>query len=462
MEYNELKNERKPVWDLVDEDEKQKIMEFSSEYRTFLSTHKTEREVAEFAIEKARERGFKDISEGGDKVIIVNRHKAVAVARIGKRPVREGVRIVAAHIDVPRIDVKQNPLYESSNTGTALFDLHYYGGIKKYQWVARPLAIHGTVVKEDGTSVKINLGDNPGDPVFTIEDLLPHLSRKAQYGKKIEDAIPGEKLDLIVGSIPLPDDKDAKERLKLNILKILNDKYGIKEEDFMSAELEIVPAGPAYDVGLDNSMIGGYGHDDRICGFTSLMAVLDAESPEWTIVTILFDKEEIGSDGNTGAQSRFAEHVIASLLDLQNELNYKNLMTALQGSQAISADVTAAVDPMWQEVHDQKNAAILGYGLPIMKYTGHGGKYGANDAHAEFVSLIRRIFNQSGVVWQPGGLGKVDEGGGGTVAKYLAKFGMDVIDAGPALLSMHSPFEIASKADLWMAYKGYKAFFEAK
>ncbi len=462
MGYKELKMERKPVWDIIDENEKQKAMEFADSYREFLSTHKTEREVAEFAIEMASKAGFKDISSGGDRVIIVNRGKAVAIARIGKRPVRDGVRIVAAHIDVPRIDVKQNPLYDSSQTGTALFDLHYYGGIKKYQWVARPLAIHGIVIKEDGRKIDINIGDKPGDPVFTIEDLLPHLSRKAQYGKKIEEAIPGEKLDLIVGSIPLPDEKDAKERIKLNVLKLLSEIYGIKEEDFTSAELEVVPAGPAYDVGFDKSMIGGYGHDDRICGYTSLMAVLDAADTEWTAVTILFDKEEIGSDGNTGAQSRFAEHVIASLLDLQGELNYKNLMTALQKSQAISADVTAAIDPMWKEVHDPKNAAILGYGLPIMKYTGHGGKYSANDAHAEFVSLIRRIFNQNGVVWQPAGLGKVDEGGGGTVAKYLAKFGMDVIDAGPALLSMHSPFEIASKADLWMAYKGYRAFFEAK
>ncbi len=458
----ELMWKRRPVWDVVTDEEKKLIMRFAESYREFLSTHKTEREVVKFALEEAGKAGFKPIEEGGDKVIIVNRHKAAAVVKIGKKPVREGVRIVAAHIDVPRIDVKQNPLYESTASSTALLDLHYYGGIKKYQWVARPLAIHGVVVKQDGRVVELNIGDNPGDPVFTIEDLLPHLAHKAQYGKKIDDAVPGEKLDLIVGSIPLPDDKEAKNRLKLFVLKLLDEKFGIREEDFMSAELEVVPAGPAYDVGIDSSMIGGYGHDDRICAYTALKAVIDAESPEWTSIALLFDKEEIGSDGNTGAQSRFTEHVIARLLDLQGELDYRNLMDALIGSQALSADVTAAVDPMWKEVHDTKNAAVLGYGLPIMKYTGRGGKYSANDAHAEFVALVRRIFNENGVIWQPAGLGKVDEGGGGTVAKFLAKYGMDVIDAGPALLSMHSPFEIASKADLWMAYKAYKAFFESK
>ncbi len=460
--YDELVWKRRSVWETLSEDEKSKVMEFADEYRKFLSTHKTEREVVEFAVEQAKSAGFNEIQDGGDKLIIVNRNKAVAVVKLGRKPVREGVRIVAAHIDVPRIDVKQNPLYEDNQSATALFDLHYYGGIKKYQWVARPLAIHGVVVKTDGRVVKINIGDNPDDPVFTIEDLLPHLAHKAQYGKKIDDAVPGEKLDLIVASIPIPENENVKERIKLNVLKLLNDRFGIAEEDFMSAELEVVPAGPARDVGLDSSMIGGYGHDDRICAYTALRAVIEAGEPEWTAVALLFDKEEIGSDGNTGAQSRFAEHVIAQLLDVQNDLDYRNLMTALQKSQAISADVTAAVDPMWKEVHDLKNAAVLGHGLPIMKYTGRGGKYSANDAHAEFVAEIRRIFNENGVIWQPAGLGKVDEGGGGTVAKFLAKYGMDVIDAGPALLSMHSPFEIASKADLWMAYKAYKAFFESK
>ena len=459
MEIKELKWERRLVWDVVSDEEKSRIFEFADDYKKFLSANKTEREVVETFVSELKAHGFRDISEGGDKVFMVNRGKALAAVAFGEKPLSEGVRIIASHIDVPRIDMKPVPLYE--DTGIAMMDTHYYGGIKKFHWVARPLAIHGVVVKEDGRVVKVVFGESPDEPVLTIEDLLPHLARKAQYGKKIEEAIPGEKLNLIVGSIPLPD-KEMKDRVKLAILKLLNDKYGIVEEDFISAEIEIVPAGPARDVGFDSSMVGGYGHDDRICAYTSLRAVLDVQNPKWTVIALFFDKEEIGSDGNTGAQSHFVEYVIAKLFELQGKGDYFKVVDALNHSEAISADVNAALDPDWKEVHEAKNAAKLGYGLPVTKYTGRGGKYTANDAHAEFVAKIRRIFNQAGVVWQPAEIGKVDEGGGGTVAKYLAKFGMDVIDAGPALLSMHSPFEIASKADLWMAYKGYKAFFEAE
>ena len=445
---------KKSAWTLL-KDKKESIDAFSKDYMSFISFAKTERRVVNYVLERIKDR--KDI------FVVNNRGKSLALYRKGKRNIKDGIRYVAAHIDVPRIDLKPVAVYEDEQAKVALMETHYYGGIKKYQWVARPISIVGTVLKEDGTRIDVEIGEDDNDPVFTFADLLPHLARKAQYTKNLGEAIPGEKLDLLIGSYHEEHEKEEKNgfNIKKYILDIIKEKYGIDEEDFVSAELEVVPSGKAREVGFDRSMIGAYGHDDRICGYTAFRAILDAEEPVWPSVVLLFDKEEIGSDGNTGAQSFFLEYATLKILEYEGvEVNPLVFREILFKSQAISADVSAAVNPEWKEVHELKNAAILGHGIALSKYTGHGGKYGANDAHAEYVALIRRIWNKRNVPWQPAELGKVDEGGGGTVAKYLARSGIDTIDAGPALLGMHSPFEIVSKADLYSAYLAYKVFFE--
>lgn len=457
------KNTREPglVWDELKKAEVKKAFSFSEKYKTFLSSVKTEREAVSFIIQTAEAHGFENIDTCkslNNRYYKVYKNKSIALAITGTQGASEGLNIIGSHIDSPRLDLKQNPLYEELSL--SLFKTHYYGGIKKYQWLARPLAIHGTVIDNKGKCIDIVIGENPSDPVFTISDLLPHLA-KTQAGKKLSDAVEGEKLNIIIGSIPIGD-PSIKERFKLSILKILNDSYNITEEDFISAEIELVPAGPARDIGFDKSLIGGYGQDDRICAYTSLMAILDTNKPKRTSIALFYDKEEIGSEGNTGAKSRFFEDFISDLMDKENYgTSERELRKTLMRSSMLSADVNAAIEPDYQDVHEKRNAARLGYGICITKFTGSGGKSGANDASAEFIGKLRSIFNANSIVWQTGELGKIDQGGGGTIAKFLAEYGLDIVDCGPALLSMHSPFEISSKSDIYMTYKGYKSFFKA-
>ena len=374
---------------------------------------------------------------------------------IGKKPVSEGISILGSHIDAPRLDLKQNPLYE--DTELAFFKTHYYGGIKKYQWLTIPLAIHGVVVKGDGTSVEIVIGEDEDDPVFNITDLLPHLARE-QMQKKMSEAVTGEGLNVLLGSMPYKDDK-VKEKVKLSILSILNKRYGIMEEDFQSAELEIVPAQKARDVGFDKSMVGGYGQDDRVCAYPALRALLDTEAPERTVVCLLTDKEEIGSMGNTGAKSSLLVDFVANIIALtEDAYSDLKLRSCFSRSKMLSADVNAAVDPNYESVYEKRNATYLGHGIVLQKYTGARGKYDSSDASAEFFGEIRKLFNDNGIMWQTGELGKVDEGGGGTIAQFAANLGIDVLDCGIAVLSMHSPFEITSKIDIYMTYNAYKVF----
>ena len=447
----------KLVWDQVDEDERQAIMAYAEGYKNFLDRAKTERQAVQEIERRAREAGFVDLrrNEPGPRCFYNYKGKTIALMVQGAQPVSQGLRVVAAHIDSPRLDLKQYPLYE--DTDLVFLKTHYYGGIKKYQWLARPLALHGVVLKADGSLVELKIGEDPTDPVFTVLDLLPHLAKKAQMEKKVTEAFEGEKLNVLVGSLPIGD-KDTKERFKLNLLKYLEDTYGIREEDLVSAELEVVPAGPARDLGWDRSLVAGYGQDDRVCAFAALEAILNLDKPERTCMALFYDKEEIGSDGNTSAKSCLLEELVELLLERQG-LSPQLRRRALMASRAISADVTGALDPDYPEVHEKRNAARLGYGVSLTKYTGHGGKYMANDAHAEYLAWLRRIFNEGGVIWQATHLGKVDEGGGGTIAKYLAVHGLEIIDCGTPLLSMHSPFEVASKADVYMTYKAYRTFF---
>lgn len=458
---DELSIQTRAVWDVIGDEEKKTVFEFARSYMEFLDAAKTEREAVEAVLERASEKGFVPIEsdQRGRKVFRVNRGKTVALAILGRRPLTDGLRIFASHIDAPRLDLKQKPLYE--DTDLVFFKTHYYGGIKKYQWVTRPLALHGVVIRQDGSKIKISIGDKNDDPVFTITDLLPHLARKTQYEKKLPDIIWGEKLNLLVGSLPYPD-KEAKERFKLQILMELKERFGITEEDFISAELEVVPAERARHVGLDSSMVGAYGQDDRASAYPCLAAMLSIGDPEYTCISLFLDKEEVGSDGNTGAKSKFLESFIFDLAKLSGlTVEVNTLDTCLMKSRAISADVASAIDPDFQEVHEKRNDAKMGYGVCLTKYTGSGGKYGASDANAEYMGWMRRILNENKVIWQVGGLGKVDEGGGGTVAKFLAVYGMDIVDLGAPVLSMHSPFEISNKADLYMAYKALRAFLEA-
>jgi aspartyl aminopeptidase len=449
----------KLVWDRVDKAERTAIFTYGDHYKTFLDRAKTEREaVAEIECQ-ARALGFVDLAqpESGPRGYYNYKGKTIALVVRGRRPLTEGLRIVASHIDSPRLDLKQYPLYE--DTDLAFLKTHYYGGIKKYQWLARPLAVHGVVLKTDGSHVQLAIGEDPHDPVFTVLDLLPHLAKKAQMDKKVAEAFEGEKLNVLVGSLPLGD-PETKERFKLHLLKYLEDQYGIQEEDLISAELEAVPAGPAKDLGWDRSLVGAYGQDDRSCAYASLAAILDVKEPEHTCLALFYDKEETGSEGNTSARNCLLEEIVETLLERQGE-SPQPRRRVLMASKALSADVTGGLDPDFPEVHEKRNAARLGYGVCFHKYGGSGGKYYTSDANAEYVAWIRRIFNEYGVIWQAGELGKVDEGGGGTIAKYLAVHGMEIIDCGTPLLSMHSPFEVASKADLYMTFKAYRAFFQA-
>ncbi|MTI66886.1 MAG: aminopeptidase [Firmicutes bacterium] len=455
------------VWKDMDSSEEKIVESFNEEYKEFLDVGKTERESAEEIIRIAKENGYIELNEvinknmevkPGTKIYVNNKNKAVAMFVLGKEDITKGMNIVGSHLDAPRIDLKQNPLYEDGEL--SLFKTHYYGGIKKYQWVSQPLALHGLVIKSNGDKVNIVIGEDENDPVFMITDLLPHLA-KDQMGKKMGEGITGEGLNLIVGSKPYNED-DLSDKIKLNVLNILNEKYGIKEEDFTSAELEVVPAGKARDLGLDRSLVAAYGHDDRVCAFTSLKAILEIDNPNRTSVGLFVDKEEIGSVGNTGMQSRFLENTVAELIDLTSD-SYSEIKTrrALANSRVLSADVSAAFDPNYPNVLDKRNAPYVGKGVTLVKYTGVRGKGGSNDANAEYMTDIRRIFNENDIIWQMGELGKVDQGGGGTIAYMLAKYGMEVIDCGVPVLSMHAPYEVVSKADVFMTYKGYKAFYQA-
>lgn len=449
------------VWDVLTSRDKQQVFSFSDRYKGFLDAAKTEREAVRHIVAYAQSRRFSDIEKSatGRRFYKVNKGKSIALAVIGSAPLESGFNLIVSHIDAPRLDLKQNPLYEEVEL--AFFKTHYYGGIKKYQWLARPLAIHGTVVTSDGKSIDIQIGEDPTDPVFTISDLLPHLAHKIQADKKVSEAFEAEKLNVLVGSVPIGDDK-TKERFKLAVLDHLHSAYGMIEEDLVSAELEIVPAGNARDIGWDRGLIGAYGQDDRVCAYACLEAVAQISKPKRTAVALFMDKEEIGSDGSTGAKSRFLENFVADLFEtVGRSPNNRNVRTALVHSRALSADVNCALDPDYQEVHEKRNAARVGHGVSMTKFTGSRGKYGSSDANAEFLGLVRKLFNDNGVVWQTGELGRVDEGGGGTIAKFLAVYGMEVLDCGTPILSMHSPFEIASKADVFMTYKAYRTFFQS-
>jgi aspartyl aminopeptidase len=455
-----LKLKGKLAWDRMPRSLKKECSRFSEDYRHFLDRAKTEREAVEELLTYARGRGFREISdpERKGRIYWVNKNKSIALAVLGKRPLTEGMRIIISHIDSPRLDLKQNPLYEELEM--ALLRTHYYGGIRKYQWVAIPLSLHGTMIKRDGTELKLNLGEQPGDPVFTVCDLMPHLSRRVQDEKKLREAIQGEKLTILAGSVPFPDE-NVKERVKLNILDFLNTQYGLVEEDFLSAELELVPAFQSREVGFDKSLVGAYGQDDRLCSYASVRAIDSVKAPVYPLLALFLDKEEIGSEGNTGAKSKFLEWIVADLLKLSGEeLIDMALRQVLLRSKALSADVDGAMDPNYQDVHEKQNAAKIGYGVCLSKFTGIGGKYASSDASAEYVAEIRNLFNDHGITWQLAELGKVDEGGGGTVAKYLASYGMDIIDCGAPLLGMHSPFEVASKVDIYETFRAYTVFFE--
>ncbi len=434
-----------------------KADKFCEGYKAFIDTSKTEREAVICAVDMAKKAGFEEFDTAkkykpGDKIYFVNRGKSLIVAVIGKNGVKNGAKIAVAHIDSPRLDVKPNPLYESSDL--AMFKTHYYGGIKKYQWTAMPLALHGKVIKKDGSCIEIKLGEEVGEPVFCVTDLLPHLA-KEQMSKTMQKAIDAENLNILVGSRPFKSDKGS-ELVKLNIMRLLNEKYGIIEADFLSAELELVPAFKAADVGFDRSMIGAYGHDDRVCAYPSLMAALDYQGvPEETIITILADKEEVGSDGNTGMQSAFFRYFIADLA----EMDGVSCRHSLSRSKCLSADVNAAFDPTYSSVYDQANSCYINGGVVITKYTGSGGKFGTSDASAEFMAYVRSFLEKNDVLWQTGELGKVDAGGGGTIAKYMANLDVDVVDLGVPVLSMHAPFEVVSKIDVYMAYNAIMSFF---
>lgn len=432
--------------------------EFCKGYAEFLSKAKTERECNSYFIKMAQEHGFKEFSpyekyKAGDKVYVNNRGKAAILAVMGKKGVSEGAKIVASHIDSPRLDLKPTPMYEDNEI--AYFKTHYYGGLRKYQWTAIPLSLHGVLIKADGTSVCVNIGEKEGEQKFVITDLLPHLAQE-QAKRTLSQAIKGEELNILIGSRPFKSDS-ASELVKLNILKILNEKYGVVEKDFICAELELVPAFPVSDIGFDRSLIGAYGHDDRVCAYPGVEALFAVEEPEHTTVMVLADKEEIGSDGNTGLNSAFLDYFICDLAEMEG-FKGRHILCA---SQCLSADVNAAFDPTFPSVHDKNNAAFVNHGVVITKYTGSRGKSGSSDASAEFLGYIRRILDNANVCWQIGELGKVDEGGGGTVAKYVANLGIEVVDLGVPVLSMHAPYEVVAKADVYSTYKACKAFFES-
>ena len=457
------------IWTIYDENQLAELNEISEKYKECLNAGKTERECVELSIRMAEEAGYRNISDvmaagkelgAGDKVYAVNMNKMLALFRIGEEPISEGMNILGAHIDSPRIDVKQNPLYE--NEGLAYLDTHYYGGIKKYQWVAQPLSLHGVIVKKDGTTEKVSIGEDENDPVFVITDLLVHLAQE-QMEKKASKVIEGEKLDLLIGNRPVEavtGEGAEKEAIKANVLQLLKEKYGMEEEDFTSAELEIVPAGKARDCGLDRSMILSYGQDDRVCAFTSLFAMLDVTEAKRTGCCLLVDKEEIGSVGATGMHSRFFENVVAELIALTEGESDLKVRRALANSKMLSSDVSAAYDPMYAEAFEKRSSAFFTNGLTFNKFTGSRGKSGSNDANAEYIAALRRTMDDAGVAYQFAELGRVDLGGGGTIAYIMANYGMEVIDSGVAVLNMHAPYEVSSKADVYEAVKGYRAFLK--
>lgn len=460
--YQKLTYDPKSAWYQTDQQARAEINSFNEQYKKFLDLSKTERETV-LEIEKAASaHGFVSLNnvqrlQAGSKVMFNYRGKVMMMAVIGHQPLDQGCNIVGAHVDAPRLDLKPNPLYEEH--GLALFKTHYYGGIKKYQWLSIPLALHGVICRRDGSSLAVSIGENPDDPVFTITDLLPHLAKK-QMEKKLSEAVEGEGLNILIGGIPI-DDQKAKNPVKLAILEILHKKYAITEEDFISAELELVPTFKARDIGFDRSMVGAYGQDDRVCVYTTLQAILKLPTPQHTAVALFFDKEEIGSNGNTGMESRTFENFMAELLAKTGpQYSELTLRRCLSNSKALSADVNAGFDPNYPDVLEKNNAARLGYGVGLTKYTGARGKSGTNDAHAEFVAYVRNLFNHHQIPWQIGELGKVDQGGGGTIAYMMAAYGMDVIDCGVPLLGMHSPFEVASKIDVYAAYQAYHVFFQ--
>ena len=459
----DLLRKRRHGWKVLKAAEKRDTFSYCEAYKAFISNAKTEREVAAFIQEILLEDGFRGANSADKDVekVLWNHHgKAICAYRRGKLPAKKGLRIIVTHIDAPRLDLKLNPLYEEFEM--AFLKTHYYGGIRKYQWVARPLALHGVVFLKDQRRIDLNIGEKDHDPVFTINDLLPHLAARVQGEKKLKEAIHAEKLNVLFGGIPINGpSKDIKDAVKLNVLNILNSTFGIIERDLVSAEIEIVPRGRARDVGIDKGFVGGYAQDDRACTYAALRAILDAKALPYPALVLFVDKEEIGSDGNTGAKSRFLELSLFDVLRLEETpLEPDTLYRALDSSRAISGDVTAGIDPNYTEVHEERNDALIGHGVSLTKYTGVRGKYSANDAHAELVDWITRIWDKNGIVWQAGEMGKVDEGGGGTVAKYIAALGVDTVDVGPPLLSMHSPFEVAHKCDLFMTYKAYKVFLE--
>ena len=456
-----LFNTKKCGWETLVDSVKNDVIRFSDEYIHFLNRSKTEREATGFITEILDKNGFVNIKDKmilvpGDKVYYVNREKSVYAAIMGNKPVEAGLNIIGSHIDSPRLDLKPNPLYEDN--GFAYFKTHYYGGVKKYQWTTIPLSIHGVIVKANGEKVTINIGEDESDPIFTITDLLPHLAQE-QMEKKLKDGIAGEDLNLLIGSIPIGDEKTT-ERIKLNVLKILNDKYGITEKDFVSSELELVPAFKARSLGFDRSMVAGYGQDDKICAYTSLRALLDTVTPAKTSVCIFADKEEIGSMGNTGMESHVFDTFISELLNKTNTNRPNLLDKVFCNSKMLSADVDAGLDPIYASVSEKNNAAFLGMGVGLNKYTGARGKSGASDANAEFVAQIRNIFESNNIAYQVSELGKVDTGGGGTIAYILANKGVDVIDCGVPVLSMHAPYEVTSKFDVYEAYRAYSAFWK--
>ena len=468
---------KKCAWETYSEKDLKKLEKLCKEYRDFLDNGKTERECVDEIVNTIEAEGYQEMEaviknggklKAGDKVYSVWMNKSVVMFQVGKKPLSEGINILGAHIDSPRLDVKQVPLYEDGCHAFAYLDTHYYGGVKKYQWVTLPLAIHGVVVKKDGTTVELNLGEEEDDPVFFISDLLIHLAAE-QLEKKAAKVIEGEALDLIVGSKPITfekesgkekEEKGAKDAIKAGVLDILKKTYDFDEEDFLSAELEIVPAGKAREAGFDRSMILGYGQDDRVCAFTSMRAMLDVKNLDRTLCCILVDKEEIGSVGATGMQSAFFENAVAELMNLTGEYSELNVRRCLARSCMLSSDVSAGYDPSYDSCFEKKNAAWIGAGMCFNKFTGARGKSGSNDANAEYIAHIRKIFDDKKIVWQTAELGKVDVGGGGTIAYILALYGMNVIDSGVAVLNMHAPWEATSKADIYEAYRGYKAFAE--
>lgn len=463
MELNDIKKdlfyEPKHAMEIVDDAVVKAADDFCEGYKKYLDEAKIERETVDFFVKKAEARGYTEFDRtkkyvAGDKVYYNNRGKAIILCVFGKKSIADGVKISAAHIDSPRLDLKPNPLYEDSSL--AFFKTHYYGGIKKYQWTAIPLALHGVVVKANCESVKVCIGEDDNDPQFVITDLLPHLAND-QMKQIMSDGIKGEQLNILIGSRPFSKDEGA-DKVKLNIMKILNEKYGIVEGDFLSAELELVPAFKARDIGLDRSLIGAYGHDDKVCAYPAAQAIFDVVEPEYTCLTVLADKEETGSDGNTGLHSSYMKYFISDLAVMENVEPWR----VMSASECLSADVNAAFDPNFPEVSERKNSSFVNNGVVITKYTGARGKGGTSDASAEYMGKIRRMLNANDVVWQIGELGKVDAGGGGTVAMYVANLDIDTIDLGVPVLSMHAPLEVVSKLDVYMAYKAFKVFFEQK